>query len=65
MSGQDRFRSPVIADTIRTVEPLKVGTPMHPVGSYLRVELPTQEAVDEARKLVAARTWCVEPKGGE
>lgn len=65
LATHDKFRSPEIGDTIRTVEPLKVGTPMHPVGSYLRVELPTQAAVEEARKLVAARTWCVEPKGGE
>lgn len=65
MSNQDPFRSPEIGDTIRTVDPLKVGTPMHPIGSYLRVSLPTQAAVEEARKLVAARTWCVEPKGGE
>lgn len=64
MSDQDQFRSPQLGDTIRTVEPLEVGTPMHPIGSYLRVELLTQEAVDEARKLVAERRWCVEPKGG-
>ena len=56
----DKFRSPKIGDVICTIEPTKIGTPMHPAGSYLRVKLETQAAVNEAAKLVAARTWCVE-----
>lgn len=61
MHFDSKFRPPQVGDTIRTVEPLKFGTPTHPVGSYLRVSLPTQAAVEAARKLVASRTWCVEP----
>jgi len=61
----DSYRSPVVGDTIRTVEPTKIGTPMHPAGSYLRVHLPNQASVEEARKLVAARTWRVEQGGDE
>lgn len=64
MTTQDPFRAPQLGDTIRTVEPIKIGTPMHPAGSFLRVKLATQASVDEASKLVADRAWCVEPKGG-
>ena len=65
MTTQDPFRSPQLGDTIRPVRPTQTDTPMFPAGTNLRVTLSTQAAVDKAAEFVAARTWCVEPKGGE
>ena len=53
------FRLPELGDTIQTTTPTRIATPYAPAGKHLQVTLNTKESVEEARRLVASRRWCV------